>query len=456
MRSANSFGDMISSVAKTTNQSWPFVAIPDFEVHAQNLRKMVRADVIVMTPLIDYSLRSEWNNFSRSRIDWWRESREQAGLPISPENYQDEMKDLYSFAPFFPDTKPDRFHVPYWQGSPPAAINNINIDYAVLGDTDGHRQAVLKFRQHIFGDMFDYNGYVSDDGTKTFLVGEHDKLHADFTDSAPNEGREKPGWASEYPHTSCLFPVFEVPGDSSSKIVALLFFTLTWDAYITNLLPQGTPDMLVVIKGNTFKQDASFIVRGNNVIFQGMNDTHSSKYDDKKKVLDLTAKTGITETDGRTTTLYKLEVYPTDALVAYYEDSTPLVFTVIVSLSFAVMIATFFAYDLLVTRRNKKVVLTAAKSNAIVSSLFPSTVRDRLFDEQQLELQQKQKRDAMIAFRRDNDSDSGNTKGKPIADLFPESTIMFADLAGFTAWSAKREPSDVFLLLETIYNSFDA
>ena len=32
---------------------------------------------------------------------------------------------------------------------------------------------------------------------------------------------------------------------------------------------------------------------------------------------------------------------------------------------------------------------------------------------------------------------------------------MFADIAGFTAWSSVREPTQVFQLLETIYLSFD-
>jgi class 3 adenylate cyclase len=32
---------------------------------------------------------------------------------------------------------------------------------------------------------------------------------------------------------------------------------------------------------------------------------------------------------------------------------------------------------------------------------------------------------------------------------------MFADIAGFTAWSSEREPSQVFKLLETIYSAFD-
>ena len=33
---------------------------------------------------------------------------------------------------------------------------------------------------------------------------------------------------------------------------------------------------------------------------------------------------------------------------------------------------------------------------------------------------------------------------------------MFADIAGFTAWSSEREPFQVFQLLETVYAGFDA
>lgn len=44
---------------------------------------------------------------------------------------------------------------------------------------------------------------------------------------------------------------------------------------------------------------------------------------------------------------------------------------------------------------------------------------------------------------------------KPIANLFKETTIFFADLKGFTAFSSSRTPVEVFTLLETIYNQFD-
>jgi class 3 adenylate cyclase len=44
---------------------------------------------------------------------------------------------------------------------------------------------------------------------------------------------------------------------------------------------------------------------------------------------------------------------------------------------------------------------------------------------------------------------------QPIADLFPHCTVMFADIAGFTAWSSTREPAQVFILLQTVYQNFD-
>lgn len=53
------------------------------------------------------------------------------------------------------------------------------------------------------------------------------------------------------------------------------------------------------------------------------------------------------------------------------------------------------------------------------------------------------------------DTSAEAVTGRPIADLFPSATVMFADVAGFTAWSSTREPSQVFILLETVYSTFD-
>jgi class 3 adenylate cyclase len=53
------------------------------------------------------------------------------------------------------------------------------------------------------------------------------------------------------------------------------------------------------------------------------------------------------------------------------------------------------------------------------------------------------------------DQESSN-KDHPIADLFLECTVMFADIAGFTAWSSSRDPAQVITLLEALYGAFDS
>jgi len=54
------------------------------------------------------------------------------------------------------------------------------------------------------------------------------------------------------------------------------------------------------------------------------------------------------------------------------------------------------------------------------------------------------------------DDDVSNKRMKPLAELYSDATILFGDLAGFTSWSSQRDPSHVFLLLETLFKAFDA
>jgi hypothetical protein len=53
------------------------------------------------------------------------------------------------------------------------------------------------------------------------------------------------------------------------------------------------------------------------------------------------------------------------------------------------------------------------------------------------------------------DGITGGFDSKPIADLFLDATVLFADISGFTAWSSVREPTQVFTLLESVYRAFD-
>ena len=128
-----------------------------------------------------------------------------------------------------------------------------------------------------------------------------------------------------------------------------------------------------------------------------------------------------------------------------------------------------YVYHALVERRNMKLVNTTARSNSIVTKLFPDTVRDKLFAEE--ETKQKQEcRQSLSGFMTKkgsaecNDTEesrsiasSGEFAAKTtiIADHFSATSILFADMAGFTKWSSVKEPKEVFQLLETVFGAFD-
>lgn len=179
---------------------------------------------------------------------------------------------------------------------------------------------------------------------------------------------------------------------------------------------------------------------------------------------------------------YTLYVYASNQYKQAETSTLPIVFTAIVSATFLVVVLTFIVYDVFVQKRNSKVVNAAARSNAILSSLFPSNVRDRLIADTEAAAaaaansksnsmmnggtasNQAASGKSRLRTFLDSDSPAGlkdhgdealGYEGKPIADLFPETSVMFADIAGFTAWSSVREPAQVFTLLETLYRSFD-
>jgi class 3 adenylate cyclase len=90
------------------------------------------------------------------------------------------------------------------------------------------------------------------------------------------------------------------------------------------------------------------------------------------------------------------------------------------------------------------------ETNRFVSTLFPANVRDRVMNDANHDTKGKS-----FLSSGANDAGFGVYQTRPIAEYFPHTTVMFADISGFTAWSSTREPFQVFQLLETLYGAFD-
>mmetsp|Transcript_42207 Transcript_42207/g.101959 ORF Transcript_42207/g.101959 Transcript_42207/m.101959 type:complete len:608 (+) Transcript_42207:114-1937(+) len=199
--------------------------------------------------------------------------------------------------------------------------------------------------------------------------------------------------------------------------------------------------------------------------------------------------------------------YGTFAFVGKAEEnddgnqSLNVILTSCVAVGFLVLLCTFLVYDFMVEKRQDIVVSIATKSTAIVDGLFPAQVRDRMMNEtheipkpdalsvpagsvadltsqadvlstgnaliidpsapknqstrgsETTDLQDKNL--SVKQFLAENGIFSDAQSSQPIADLFPNTTVIFADIAGFTAWSSQRDPPQVFTLLESLYRSFD-
>lgn len=75
---------------------------------------------------------------------------------------------------------------------------------------------------------------------------------------------------------------------------------------------------------------------------------------------------------------YSISIYPSQQFSDEYDNATPAVLSALVSFVFLFAIGMFFLYDRLVERRQALVLRKALQSTAIVSSLFPKNVRDRI------------------------------------------------------------------------------
>jgi hypothetical protein len=64
LEASDAFVVSIISLASATNQSWPFVVVPDFAVRAEKIRSLANAVYVNTYPLVQPNERKEWENFT--------------------------------------------------------------------------------------------------------------------------------------------------------------------------------------------------------------------------------------------------------------------------------------------------------------------------------------------------------------------------------------------------------
>jgi hypothetical protein len=251
-----------------------------------------------------------------------------------------------------------------------------------------------------------------------------------------------------------MHPVYSSIEKVPSRMVGVLIGVIRWDQYFVNVHPLDDKTVTVWLPDS---QGTAYLyeLRGSSAVRVLQSEERYSGY--QSAVIPLCSSTGVeaNETLGPSITVYASESY-----IAANYTWVPAVIASAVAAGFALIIATFVLYDRYIQRKNEELRGDADRSKALVSSLFPANVHDRLFNNTAgIEAKPGPKRkkkvhgqEAANVFLEERKADENETsspstaqddsaeaddddfyfKSKPIADHFPNTTILFADIAGFT------------------------
>ena len=414
----------VTSYALDHNLTFPYVTIPHFDKHGDGFLKLAGAQYIGLCQIIKEDHRSEWESWSVQN-QWIPEAYRPAGVPpndslIVPFIFEVGAEGLQPVV-----SKPDQTLYPVWQLSP-TIPGYVNLDVQQVFPNVASSLAKLE-------------------------AGEPATL------SPPQEGEgatvdlDDP---ATWPATFLVSPVND-DFDRKGKLVAFISAIVPWHNFFENTLPDGSKGMCVIIR-STCRPSLTYQVNGRNVEFLGIGDLHDPTFDHLVMIGAFESDEQSSDNQQEGDCDFTLHVYPTTKeLYDSSKSHNPVYFTFTVVLIFLLTSVVFVIYDSLVQQRQEKVMTSAQQSNPLVSSLFPAQVRDRFMGKGQLNEEEYHVPALSSGSNGAEYTAAHLLSTKPIADLFPNTTVLFADISGFTAWSSVREPSQVFTLLEQIYNSFD-
>lgn len=234
----------------------------------------------------------------------------------------------------------------------------------------------------------------------------------------------------------------EGDGDKSNRTVAgMLAGLMYWRALVKGILRPGSNGIVAVFT-NPCTDSFTYQIMGPNATYLGVGDKHDMRYDNlgiHSKLIELqsfsidgSSYTGIPFDEEFCS--ITLHLYPSDEMKSDYTTGNPINSTVAVVAIFAFASVAFCFYVYRMERRRQLVLRSAeTHSTTIVSSQNPDNAKERLH-----------------SFHRDDKAEENAT-----AEMYPDTTVLIADIAGFDSWSSSRQPTQVFHLLETLYGAFD-
>jgi hypothetical protein len=496
----------VQSYAHMSGSEWPMVTVPDFEQRSEITRGLSDADFVMLVPLVEGgSHQTEWERYAVDHQAWLHVAdAELESLLLHPSleegaaQVERNLGESHVSQFIFNESgrcAGDGPFAPLWETSPvvPGLADWVNFDALSVPQFRRGFDALRKARMGILAEVV----FAGNESTAP-------SYNASWLGALATSSRSV---AMHGPLRTVLYPIL---GNETTLVAALVAIS-PWSGHFSNVLTPNVRGVDVVLK-NGCGQTETFRISGSVARHLGSGDLHEPGYGSMSQSFSIDTATNDTSSAllrfmdrlDPDYCPYTVSFYPSEAMRQSYSSWSPFVNTVVVWIVFAIAALVFMLLDTYIERRHKVVIEQALQSTAIVSSLFPETVRERLFrrgslsedhgaDDGSLTVLDEtpagsDPMSSMIvavqpakmrlkSFLNEVDDGGASAVARPIADLFPRCTVLFADISGFTgkqttetcccvgsvasntffyaAWSSIRDPAQVFMLLESVYSVFD-
>jgi hypothetical protein len=214
-------------------------------------------------------------------------------------------------------------------------------------------------------------------------------------------------------HFYIMTPVYDGFG-SNKTLVGVLVGLSALENLLDRLIDKDTKGIVAVFRdqcGDVRTYEMNGI--GHRSVQIAERDLHDSQFDVFRQSTPVEAYDEVV--DGLC--VHTLNIYPSRLFRDSFSTTKSAIFKcgVVIALAFAISVI-LLLYDHQVTRRQKETMESALRTGALVDSLFPEHVRDRILQEDN---------NAPHGTPESSDTQtSPQVKPKPIADLYPNATLM--------------------------------
>jgi hypothetical protein len=416
----------MTSTSVMMNQTFPFVTLPHFQVDAGYVNEMGRILGVCFVPFVQANHFETWRQYQLDNREWIVQSQEYEKTKsihasrltdLEPANVDNitsvDYYDLpvipnrFVYSSYDPETGNavpettnvwDQEFAPVWQSSP-ASVEAIN--YNLLSNA-----TIVKLYKSMMASKRSVMSVALPDESFHFFQ--------------PSQAQQEA--LPQEPQLYILDPVhstFDMSPEPAGFMLAVTYMSRLLDRHTTTEY-----DGLVVVVSNPCNGTTphTFQYKNGKAVYTGAGDLHNPDWGAWKRTapiqfyFDADKQPVNVEKD---ICLHYIDIYPSNAFNEPYVTSKPQMYCFLVVSAFLLTAGLLAVYDTTVNRRQEKTMKSALRSTAIVSSLFPEQVRDRLLNDAEAEERgaggaRRDKNSAFVAKNHGADGGTGEGLSRPV------------------------------------------